>query len=157
MTRRRLVAGRLVLRALVSVAAITLPVAEACAQVVSSTPAATTAANGAPSPLFGLMQGVIGLVIVIGLIFAAGWLMKKVGPRASAGGLVQVVGGTSVGPREKVVVVRFNGRTLLLGVAPGRVSLLDATDTSDVVDASASASVPSPTFVDRLRAARGRA
>lgn len=120
-----------------------------------ATPASTAAT---PSPVFGLMQGLVGLVIVIGLIFAAGWLMKKIGPRASAGGLVQVVGGTSVGPREKVVVVRFGGRTLLLGVAPGQVSLLDATDASDLVDADApSARTASPTFVDRLRTARGGA
>ncbi len=118
---------------------------------------ATTAAASTPSPVFGLMQGLVGLVIVIGLIFAAGWLMKKIGPRASAGGLVQVVGGTSVGPREKVVVVRFGGRTLLLGVAPGQVSLLDATDTIDVADTGAASSPASPTFVDRLRAARGGA
>ena len=118
---------------------------------------APASAVAGPSPVFGLMQGLVGLVIVIGLIFAAGWLMKKIGPRANADGIVRVVGGTSVGPREKVVVVRFGGRTLLLGVAPGQVSLLDATDTVDVGDAAASSGTASPSFVERLRAARGRA
>ena len=115
---------------------------------------ATTGA--APSPVFGLMQGLVGLVIVIGLIFAAGWLMRKFGPRTSAAGLVRVVGGTSVGPREKVVVVRFAGQTLLLGVAPGQVSLLAAADTVDGVDETAAAP-GTPTFVERLRVARSGA
>lgn len=132
------------------VASVALVTIDAHAQTAPAT-------GAAPSPVFGLMQGLVGLIIVIGLIFAAGWLMKKIGPRASAGGLVQVVGGTSVGPREKVVVVRFGGRTLLLGVAPGQVSLLDATDTVDAVDAGATSSAASPTFVDRLRAVRGGA
>ena len=133
-------------------ASVALAVADAQAET------APASAASAPSPVFGLMQGLVGLVIVIGLIFAAGWVMKKIGPRTTAGGLVQVVGGTSVGPREKVVVVRFGGRTLLLGVAPGQVSLLDATDTTDVVDAGASSGTVAPaTFLDRLRAARGGA
>ena len=116
---------------------------------------ATVATSGAASPVVGMMQGLVGLVIVIGFIFAAGWLMKKMGPRTRSSGVVQVVGGASVGPREKVVVVRFGGQTLLLGVAPGQVSLLHASDAIErVEDPSASEAATPPRFVDRLRAAR---
>ncbi len=99
------------------------------------------------------MQGLVGLVIVVGLIYAAAWLLKRVGPRTRSSGIVQVLGGASVGPREKVVVVRFGGETLLLGVASGHVSLLHtAVDsmTGPVDDATAA----TPRFIDRLRAAR---
>jgi flagellar protein FliO/FliZ len=106
-----------------------------------------------------MMQGLVGLVIVVGLIFAAAWVMKKVAPRNRSSGVVQVVGGASVGPREKVVVVRFGHQTLLLGVAPGQVSLLHIADASELTDTTmATPSNPTaPRFIDRLRAARGNA
>jgi flagellar protein FliO/FliZ len=105
------------------------------------------------SPMASMLQGLVGLVIVIGVIFAAAWLLKRVGPRARSSGIVRVVGGASVGPREKVVVVRFGHQTLLLGVAQGHVSLLHAADTIDAEPDDATAS-PAPRFIDRLRAAR---
>jgi|GEM_PF-1142761 len=115
--------------------------------------ATATAPAAAGTPFLAMMQGLVGLVIVLGVIFAAGWLMKKIGPRTRAGGMVQVVGGASVGPREKVVVVRFGGQTMLLGVAPGQVSLLHMTEAGEPVD-DPSTVTAAPRFVDRLRAAR---
>ena len=128
------------------------------AQGVAGTSTATTAAVApGSSPVLAMMQGLVGLVVVIGLIFAAGWLMKKIGPRAQSGGLVQVLGGASVGAREKVVVVRFGTQTLLLGVAPGQVTLLHAAEPGEHVAPDASSAAAAPRFVDRLRAARGTA
>jgi flagellar protein FliO/FliZ len=114
--------------------------------------APATGATG--STFLGMMQGLVGLVIVLGAIFAAGWLLKKLGPRARSSGIVQVVGGVSVGPREKVVVVRFGGQTLLLGVAPGQVSLLHSADSMLDDAATTTPDTQEPRFVDRLRAAR---
>jgi flagellar protein FliO/FliZ len=67
---------------------------------------------------------------------------------------VQVVGGASVGPRERVVVVRYAGETLLLGVAPGQVSLLRVQP--DAGEPAVETGPTAPSFVDRLRAARSR-
>ena len=124
----------------------------------AQTAASTTTTVGAPyaTPVFGLMQGLVGLAIVIALIFAAGWMMKKMGPRARTSSGVQVLGGASVGPREKVVVVRFGTQLLLLGVAPGHVGLLHTADASEPVDAETAAASDMPRFIDRLRAARSR-
>jgi flagellar protein FliO/FliZ len=121
-----------------------------------ATTAATTATTPATSasPVFGMMQGVFGLLIVIGLIFAAGWLLRRIGPRARSGNVVQVLGGASVGPREKVVVVRYGDQTLVLGVAPGHVGLLHTAPASAAVEPPAVNEVV-PSFVDRLRSARG--
>lgn len=130
--------------------ALTLACDAAFAQ--ATTPAVATPA----STLGGMLQGLVGLAIVVALIFAVAWTMRKIGPRARTGGAVQVVGGASVGPRERVVVVRFGTRTLLLGVAPGQVSLLHADEPGDAFDETV-AVAPAPRFVDRLRAARGRA
>ena len=110
----------------------------------------------APSSVLGLGQGLIGLVIVIALIYGAAWLLRRVGPKSAKSGVVQVLGGASVGPREKVVVVRFASRTLLLGVAPGHVALLQSIDGDGAVDATPP-TVDAPRFLDRVRAAKGDA
>lgn len=67
----------------------------------------------------------VGLVVVVGLIFASLWLIKKLSaPRGAAAGVLRIVGGTAVGPRERVVLVELGDTWLVLGVAPGRVSML---------------------------------
>ena len=71
-----------------------------------------------------MLQFATGLALVLGLIVAAGWFMKRfsIGPAAS--GLVKVVAGAAVGQRERVVVVEVGDTWMVLGVAPGRVSAL---------------------------------
>ena len=71
-----------------------------------------------------MLQFAVGLALVLGLIVAAGWFMKRfsIGPAAS--GLVKVVAGAAVGQRERVVIVEVGDTWMVLGVAPGRVSPL---------------------------------
>ena len=72
----------------------------------------------------GMLQFAFGLALVLGLIVAAGWLMKRFSIGPSASGLVKVVAGAAVGQRERVVVVEVGDTWMVLGVAPGRVSSL---------------------------------
>jgi len=72
----------------------------------------------------GMLQFGLGLAIVLGLIVAAGWLMKRFSIGPSASGLVRVIAGAAVGQRERVVVVEIGDTWMVLGVAPGRVSAL---------------------------------
>ena len=116
----------------------------------------TTSTVAPASPMASMLQGLFGLVIVVAVIYGVSWAVRRMGPRARSSGIVQVIGGASVGPREKVVVVRFGHQTLLLGVAPGQVSLLQASDTTDVEPMPAT-DPAAPRFVDRLRAVRGNA
>ena len=86
------------------------------------------AASDASSPDLGgsLLQLVSGLLLVIALLFASLWLLKKISlTRGVTGGLVRVVSAAAVGTRERVVVVDVGTKRLILGVAPGRVALLD--------------------------------
>ena len=58
-------------------------------------------------------------------MLALAWLVRRFVQVPGAGkGLVQVLGGVSLGSREKAVLVRVEGHRLLLGVAPGRVQTL---------------------------------
>lgn len=97
--------------------------------VLTLAPVAAGAAtpNVAPEPIAAgnLLQLIFGLVIVIGAILATGILLRRVGRIASPiPGALRVLGGISVGARERVILVQVGDQQLLLGVAPGRVQAL---------------------------------
>ena len=83
-------------------------------------------ATSAPSTPVGLLQAVLGLALVLVVILGTGWLLRRINPGTSGTGLIRVLSATSVGQRERVVLVEFNDSWLLLGVAPGQVSLLQS-------------------------------
>lgn len=82
-----------------------------------------------PLSTANLVNTALGLVVVLGLMLALAWLVRRFVQVPGGGkGLVQVLGGVSLGSREKAVLVRVDGRRLLLGVAPGRVQTLMVLD-----------------------------
>ncbi len=83
-----------------------------------------------------LFETMVGLIVIIALIFGLGWLFRRFGKLPIAGkGMVSVLGGVSLGPRERAVVLQVDGIRLLVGVAPGRVQTLhvlnDGPDSGD--------------------------
>ena len=93
----------------------------ACAMATG--PAA--AQSGPPDVGGSLFQMLAGLAVVVALLVASLWLLKRLSaPRGPAGGLLKVVSATAVGPRERVVIVELGETWLVLGVAPGRVTTL---------------------------------
>lgn len=84
------------------------------------------------------METFLGLLLVLGLIVALGWFMKRFGRLPTAGkGLINILGGVSLGPRERAVLIEVEGVKLVVGVAPGRVSalhVLNAEGSSQQVD-----------------------
>ncbi|MGC9456099.1 MAG: flagellar biosynthetic protein FliO [Halothiobacillaceae bacterium] len=73
-----------------------------------------------------LLRLVGSLLLVIGVMFVVVWLLKRSGGFDHSRGAypMQVLSSVSVGPRERVVLVRVGERQALLGVAPGRVNNL---------------------------------
>ncbi|MDH3712564.1 MAG: flagellar biosynthetic protein FliO [Gammaproteobacteria bacterium] len=66
-----------------------------------------------------------GLLLVVALVFAAAWGVRRFGRLPTAGsGTLQLLGGIAVGQRERVVLIKAGNERLLLGVAPGRVQML---------------------------------
>jgi len=92
------------------------------------TPLAVDAADKPVPVLAGsesLLTTFLGLALVLLVIFAAAWLFKRFGVLPAGGReMVRVVGGASLGARERVVVVQVEDARLVLGVAPGRVEML---------------------------------
>lgn len=72
-----------------------------------------------------MLQMLIGLLLVLAVILAASWLLKRfaLNPGTTTG-VIKVIAGTAVGQRERVVLVEINGTWLVLGVAPGQVRTL---------------------------------
>jgi flagellar protein FliO/FliZ len=88
-----------------------------------------------------MLQFGFGLAVVLGLIVAAGWFMKRFSIGPSAAGTVKVVAGASVGQRERVVVVEIGDKWLVLGVAAGRVNALHTMPRGEIAASATPAGV----------------
>ncbi len=93
-----------------------------------ATAAESTAASSPvqdPLAMTSLWQLTLGMIAVLGLIMGLAWLLKRTGRfQATAGGGLRVLGGLSMGARERVVLLQVGDTQLLVGVAPGRVQTL---------------------------------
>jgi len=84
------------------------------------------------------------LVLVLGLLGGLLWGLKRMqaGVRLSGGARqLQVIEAVSVGPRQKIALVRVGGRDVLVGVSPTQLTALGswpsaAVDDSELVDVS---------------------
>jgi flagellar protein FliO/FliZ len=100
------------------------------ALVAATAQAAQSAQNAAPQSAAtasagSFFQVLLGLVVVLGLLAAIAWLLKRVNlSRITGAAPVKIVGGVSVGARERVVVVEVAGQWIVVGVAPGQVNAL---------------------------------
>ncbi len=80
-----------------------------------------------------MLQMVIGLLLVLAVIGAIAWLLKRFAIIPStATGVMKVIATTGVGQRERVVIVEVDNTWLVLGVAPGRVNMLHHMDKSSL-------------------------
>lgn len=98
-------------------------------------PSASLAASmSSPSAAGGLVQVIFGLIAVLALLLVSAWLLKRYGgrlPGAGGGGggaALRVLGGVSLGARERAVLLQVGDKQLLVGVAPGRVQTLCVLD-----------------------------
>jgi flagellar protein FliO/FliZ len=87
-----------------------------------------------------LGQVIASLALVIGLLFGALWIMRRVnGVGQAVGGQMRVVSSLGLGQRERAVLVSVGEQQILLGVAPGRVAALHVFDEPAVAQDTAPA------------------
>jgi flagellar protein FliO/FliZ len=85
------------------------------------------------SPAGGLAKMSMGLAIVLGVMALIAWGVKRLMPGGMGQqSVVRVVGGASVGARERVVVLEIAGRWIVVGVAPGQVNRLANLEASNL-------------------------
>jgi flagellar protein FliO/FliZ len=82
----------------------------------------TVAAAGGGMGTGLLLQMFLALGFVVVLIYGLGWLINRLQSTGTHGdGAMRLVGGLSVGSKERIVLLEVNGSRLLVGVAPGFV------------------------------------
>ncbi|MEW6313685.1 MAG: flagellar biosynthetic protein FliO [Pseudomonadota bacterium] len=109
------------------------------------------------SPLAGMLQVMLGLVLVLAALAATVWLLRRFAPGAAgAGGAVRIIGGVMVGPKEKVILVEVGDTWLLLGVGGGQVNALHSMPKPENAEALTVAGVPPTGFAEWIRDAMQR-
>jgi len=72
-----------------------------------------------------LANTAVGLILVLALIIGLAWVLRRFGGLPNVGkGVVTIVGGVSLGTRERAVLLQVGETRLLVGVSPGRVQTL---------------------------------
>jgi len=72
-----------------------------------------------------LFQLILGLIVVLICIVVLAWLAKRMNRlQSSTAGILKIIGGISMGSREKVVLLQVGSEQILLGVSPGRINTL---------------------------------
>ena len=84
-------------------------------------------------------RAMLSVVIVIGLLGLAAWLLRRHAPSRGPRQAVTVETAVALGDKRSLVIVGVEGRRLLLGLTPGSVSLVTEL-------------APLPSFPDALRA-----
>lgn len=87
--------------------------------------APTSAATAAVASAGSLTQVALVLLLVVGLIAGAAWLLKRLGMARTGGGTtVRIVSGVSLSNRERILVVEVADQWIVVGVAPGCINTL---------------------------------
>lgn len=112
---------------------------------------AAQAAGTPPSATGSFLQMLLGLGVVLALLYGTLMLLRRLQQRQGVipGGL-KVISATSVGPRERVVLVKAGNKMLVLGVAPGRVNMLHTLEESEIVIPETQ-NLPIQDFASRLK------
>lgn len=116
--------------------------------------AAPATASTVPSAGDSLGRMVFGTVIVLLVIAAIAWLLRRVmpGQTLSQRGVIKQVGGLQLSPRERVVVLEVAGRWLVVGINAGQMTALGDIDPAvadtPAEEGSASTAVPSSSVID---------
>ncbi|GAB4259099.1 MAG: hypothetical protein Kow0065_09000 [Methylomicrobium sp.] len=79
-----------------------------------------------------VLQWGLALVVVLIVFGLFAWLLRRLaGITAGAGAKMRIVGGLSLGMRERVVVLEVGKKQLVLGVTPGRIETLTVLEGDD--------------------------
>src|SRR3989338_4943474 len=72
-----------------------------------------------------IVQIIFSLLLVLAAIVLVAWLLKRMNvAQQGSGHLLKVLGGVSIGQRERIVLVEVKDTWLVVGVGPGQIRTL---------------------------------
>ncbi|WP_339528674.1 flagellar biosynthetic protein FliO [Pseudomonas mucidolens] len=128
-----------------------LPLGALAAETLAPAAAAPAVSSGMAGQL---TQLVLGLLLVVGLIFALAWLLRRVqriGPGNAQ--VIELIGSRALGPRDRLVLVQVGEEQILLGLTPGRITPLHVLKQPVEVTQT---QTPTPEFAQRLMELMGK-
>ena len=111
------------------------------------TPFAAEAAETTPSTVSAgtYLQGSLALALVVAILLGLAWLAKKAsGGKGFGQGGMKVIGGVTLGPRERVVLIEIGDEWLVIGIVPGQIRTLHHLTKGAAIPAD-----PSPAFAEK--------
>jgi len=79
--------------------------------------------------MMGALNMAMGLIVVIALILGLAWVLKKYARLPGNNQVdMKVLGGLSLGTREKAILIEVENQRLLVGVTPGHIQTLHVLD-----------------------------
>jgi flagellar protein FliO/FliZ len=79
-----------------------------------------------------ILQWIAGLLIVLSIFFLCAWAIRKLsGVSVYGSDKMRIIGGLSLGMRERVVLLQVGKKQLILGVTPGRIDMLHVLEGDD--------------------------
>jgi flagellar biosynthetic protein FliO len=107
-----------------------VPAPPAAPDVVAPRPAAPSATvppvtMPAGSSTGSLLQTLFALIVVLAVLGALAWFLKRYGPKVAGGNAnLRVIGSLNLGGRERIVVVEVGNEWIVVGASPGRINAL---------------------------------
>ena len=72
-----------------------------------------------------LLEGLVGLLIVLGVMIAVFWGIKRFqSSRMMPGVKMKIVGGMTIGSKERIMIVEIAEQWLVIGVTPMQINIL---------------------------------
>jgi flagellar biosynthetic protein FliO len=121
-------------------------------------PAAGPVTMPASSATGSLLQTLFALIVVLGVLGALAWFLKRYGPKAMGGSAnLRVVGSLNLGGRERLLVVEIGNQWIVVGASPGRVNGLATMPKQESADVTGTGATlaphtpPAHSFADWLK------
>ncbi len=86
-----------------------------------------------------IIKMISALAVVLGLMIAAAYVLKKVFQRTGAGGaadegMIRIVSSRYLGPKSSVMVMDILGRIVVVGISGGQMTLLTTISDPEAVE-----------------------
>lgn len=116
------------------------------ASAQSTTPALSSVSYGS-----SVLQMLLGLLFVVGMIFAVVWLMKKVGYQGyTSSGHITIKSTLALSSKDKILLLEVGEEQLLVGLSANGIQHIKTLD-KPLLESSDSTSASSTLFSEKLK------